>query len=71
MSYDSIKLEKGMYAVSGKSFSEVLEELDPSEAYAGTSLDGLDAFGRPVLHPVGTLLQRRPVQIDVDAVEIT
>lgn len=46
MSYDSIKLEKGMYAVSGKSFSEVLEELDPSQAYAGTSMEGLDAFGR-------------------------
>lgn len=46
MSYDSIKLEKGMYAVSGKNFSEVLEELDPSQAYAGTSMEGLDAFGR-------------------------
>ena len=46
MSYDSIKLEKGMYAVSGKSFSDVLEELDPSAAYAGTHLEGLDAFSR-------------------------
>ncbi|MBQ5810689.1 MAG: phage major capsid protein, partial [Clostridia bacterium] len=46
MSYDSIKLEKGMYAVSGKSFSDVLEELDPSQAYAGTAMEGLDAFGR-------------------------
>ena len=46
MSYDSIKLEKGMYAVSGKSFSDVLEELDPSAAYTGTHLEGLDAFSR-------------------------
>lgn len=26
--YDSIKLEKGMYSVTGKSFTKVLEELD-------------------------------------------
>jgi HK97 family phage major capsid protein len=43
---DSIKLEKGMYSVSGKSFTSVLEELDPSENYKGTSLDGLDAYQR-------------------------
>lgn len=46
MSYfDSIKLEKGMYC-SGKSFSQVLEELDPSENYRGTELEGLDAYQR-------------------------
>lgn len=43
---DSIKLEKGMYNVSGKSFTSVLEELDPSENYKGTSLEGLDAYQR-------------------------
>ena len=43
--YDSIKLEKGMYN-SGRSLTEILEELDPSENYKGTSLDGLDAFQR-------------------------
>ncbi len=44
--YDNIRLEKGMYAVSGKSFTKVLEEMDPSENYRGTQLEGLDAFER-------------------------
>lgn len=44
--YDSIKLEKGMYSVTGKSFTKVLEELDPSENYKGTDLEGLDAYQR-------------------------
>lgn len=43
---DSIKLEKGMYNVGGKSFTRVLEELDPSENYKGTNLEGLDAYQR-------------------------
>ncbi len=43
--YDSIKLEKGMYN-TGKTLTEVLEELDPSEAYQGSELEGLDAFQR-------------------------
>ena len=46
MNFDNIKLEKGMYAVPGKTFSEVLESLDPSDAYIGTAAEGLDAFGR-------------------------
>ena len=46
MSYESIRLEKGMYRDSGKSFSQVLEALDPSEAYQGTALEGTDAFQR-------------------------
>ena len=44
--YENLRLEKGMYAQSGKSFSRVLESLDPSEAYRGTPLEGLDAFQR-------------------------
>lgn len=43
---DSIKLEKGMYNVGGKSFTEVLEELDPSINYKGSNLEGLDAYQR-------------------------
>ena len=43
--YDSIHLEKGMYN-SGKSLTEILEGLDPSEHYKGTELEGLDAFQR-------------------------
>ena len=44
--YDSIRLEKGMYGNSTKSFTEILEELDPSENYKGTELEGLDAYQR-------------------------
>lgn len=46
MRYDNLKLEKGMYGIAGKSFSQVLEELDPSENYVNTELEGLDAFER-------------------------
>ncbi|MBQ7255234.1 MAG: phage major capsid protein [Oscillospiraceae bacterium] len=46
MSYENLKLEKGMYRESGASFTEVLEKLDPSENYKGTSLEGTDAFQR-------------------------
>ena len=44
--FENLRLEKGMYAQSGKSFSKVLESLDPSENYRGTPLEGLDAFQR-------------------------
>lgn len=44
--FEDLKLEKGMYQVAGKSFSQVLEGEDPSERYRGTSLEGLDAFQR-------------------------
>lgn len=44
--YNEIKLEKGMYNLSGKSFTAALEELDPSAAYVGTELGSLDAFER-------------------------
>ncbi len=44
--YNEIKLEKGLYNLSGKSFTAALEELDPSPAYAGTPLEKLDAFER-------------------------
>ena len=46
MAYDNLKLEKGMYRQSGKSFTQVLESLDPSENYRGTALEGTDAFQR-------------------------
>ena len=44
--FDNIKLEKGMYNHMGRTFSQVLEQLDPSEEYRGTALEGLDAFQR-------------------------
>ena len=46
MSYDNLKLEKGMYRQAGKSFTQVLESLDPSENYRGTALENTDAFQR-------------------------
>ena len=46
--YDSIRLEKGMYAAPGKTFTQVLEELDPSANYGGSALAGLDAYQRQV-----------------------
>ncbi len=44
--YKNLKLEKGMYHITGKSFTEVLESMDPSSAYADTPLAGLDAYER-------------------------
>lgn len=45
MAYDTLKLEKGLYT-TGKSFTSALEEIDPSENYIGTELEGLDAYQR-------------------------
>ncbi len=44
--YDSVKLEKGMYHLANRTFSQALEEADPSAQYAGTPLQPLDAFER-------------------------
>ena len=44
--YESVKLEKGMYHLANRSFSEALELADPSAQYAGTELAHLDAFER-------------------------
>ncbi len=44
--FNEIKLDKGMYGESGKSFTQVLEKLDPSEDYKGTAFEGLDAYQR-------------------------
>ncbi len=44
--YENINLEKGMYQAKGKSLTDVLEKLDPSENYIGTPLESLDAFSR-------------------------
>ena len=43
---NNFKLEKGMYQEPGRSFSQVLEDIDPSDRYIGTPLEGLDAFQR-------------------------
>ena len=44
--YDTIKLEKGLYSITGKNFTEALEAIDPDSSYKGTELEGLDAFER-------------------------
>lgn len=44
--YNTIKLEKGLYSITGKSFTQALEELDPSSAYENGELKNLDAFER-------------------------
>ena len=44
--YDNITLEKGLYNICGKTFTEALTDLDADEAYVGTELEGLDAFER-------------------------
>ncbi|MDR0889259.1 MAG: phage major capsid protein [Oscillospiraceae bacterium] len=46
MAFENIRLEKGMYRESGKSFTQVLEALDPTESYKGTAFEGTDAFQR-------------------------
>ena len=45
MNFDTIKLDKGLYT-SAKGFTKSLEEIDPSENYIGTELEGLDAYER-------------------------
>jgi len=44
--FETLKLDKGMYRCAGVSFSQVLEQQDPSHQYKGTELEGLDAFQR-------------------------
>lgn len=45
MNYDNIRLEKGLYS-TGKSFTDALESMDPTENYQGTALECLDAYQR-------------------------
>lgn len=45
MNYETVKLNKDMYKTPG-GFSKALEAQDPSRAYSGTELGGLDAFQR-------------------------
>jgi len=44
--YNNVRLEKGLYHLSDKSFTEALEALDPSNQYADTPLAKLDAYER-------------------------
>lgn len=44
--YNDIKLDKSLYSITGRSFTEALEQLDPDSAYKGTELAALDAYER-------------------------
>jgi len=43
--YNNVKLEKGLYNLAGKTFSQALAELDPDSSYDG-ELKALDAYER-------------------------
>lgn len=44
--FETVRLEKGMYQETGRSFTDVLEKCDPSEQYRGTPMEKLDAYQR-------------------------
>lgn len=44
--YETINLDKSLYEISGKSFTQALSDLDPDADYAGTDMEALDAFER-------------------------
>ncbi len=44
--YNTVKIEKGFYNLSGKTFSQALEAVDPSENYTDEALRKADAFER-------------------------
>ncbi|MBR6874304.1 MAG: hypothetical protein IKN17_12440 [Ruminococcus sp.] len=44
--YNNVKLDKSLYSITGRSFTEALAQLDPDENYTGTELASLDAFER-------------------------
>ncbi len=45
--YESVKIDKSLYNLAGKTFTQALEALDPSAAYKNTELADLDAFQDP------------------------
>ena len=47
MTYENIRLEKSLYT-TGKSFTQALESLDPSENYIGTELENIKILGKAV-----------------------
>lgn len=44
--YNDVRLDKGYYNITGKTFTQVLTELDPDENYKDSELAGLDAYER-------------------------
>jgi hypothetical protein len=60
--YQNVRLEKGLYHLSDKSFTQALEALDPSSQYADTPLAKLDAYERQLkrfdIHIAGAACDR-------------
>ena len=46
MAYDDLKLEKGLYT-TGKSFTQALEQIDPSENYRRHPAGGAGRLSAP------------------------
>ena len=46
MNFETIRLEKELYGITGKSFTKALTEIDPDENYKGTPYESLDAYER-------------------------
>lgn len=44
--FNTIRIEKGLYNISGKTFTQALTDMDPDDNYIGTNLEGLDAYER-------------------------
>lgn len=44
--YTDVKLDKSLYSITGRSFTEALSQLDPDGEYKSTELEGLDAYER-------------------------
>lgn len=44
--YKNIKLDRGLYSITGKNFTQALAALDPDAEYKGTDMEQLDAFER-------------------------
>lgn len=44
--FNDVVIEKGLYNIANKSFTQALEERDPDSQYEGTSLAALDAYER-------------------------
>lgn len=60
--YTQVKLEKGMYHLANKNFSQALEDLDATAQYENTPLANLDAYERQLkrfdIHVNGTSCDR-------------
>ena len=47
--YNTVKIEKGFYNLSGKTFSQALEAVDPSENYTDEALRKAEEAGNELM----------------------